>query len=133
MELPDRAAAIVHAFDCGLVVPGQGPRRQAVASGIAVRQRTGPAPGPWLRVSVLGPLRAWLAGQPVDVGPVRQRAVPAALAGCDRTQVLSGQNAIMAITSVLSGGSCPQRNDRQALSWRIFNGAGKVCAVQRTN
>ncbi|MFI1689362.1 hypothetical protein ACH40F_32110 [Streptomyces sp. NPDC020794] len=53
--------------------------------------------------------------------------------GCDRTQVPSGQNAIMAITAVLSGGSCPQRNDRQTLSWQIFNGAGKVCAVQRTN
>ncbi|MFF3656633.1 hypothetical protein [Streptomyces olivochromogenes] len=53
--------------------------------------------------------------------------------GCDRTQVPSGQNAIMVITSVLSGGSCPQRNDRQTLSWQIFNGAGKVCAVQRTN
>ncbi|MFE1782112.1 winged helix-turn-helix domain-containing protein [Streptomyces sp. NPDC059506] len=37
-------------------------------------------PGPRLRVSVLGPLRVWLAGQPVDVGPVRRQAVPAALA-----------------------------------------------------
>lgn len=80
LGLPDRAAAIVYAFDCGLVVPGQGPRRPAATPGAGVRRRTGPAPGPWLRVSVLGPLRAWLAGQPVDVGPVRQQAVLAALA-----------------------------------------------------
>ncbi|WP_128428762.1 BTAD domain-containing putative transcriptional regulator [Streptomyces cyaneus] len=84
LGLPDRAAAIVYAFDCGLVVPGQGPRRPTATAtatpGVGVRQRTGPAPGPWLRVSVLGPLRAWLAGQPVDVGPVRQQAVLAALA-----------------------------------------------------
>jgi hypothetical protein len=53
--------------------------------------------------------------------------------GCDRTQVPSGLNAIMVITAVSSGGSCPQRNDRQTLSWEIFNGAGKVCAVQRTS
>ncbi|MFF2124138.1 hypothetical protein ACFVW1_01820 [Streptomyces olivochromogenes] len=46
--------------------------------------------------------------------------------GCGRTQVPSGQNAIMAITAVLSGGSCPLRKDRQTLSWQIFNGAGKV-------
>ncbi|MBT2365920.1 winged helix-turn-helix domain-containing protein [Streptomyces sp. ISL-10] len=80
LGLPDRTAAIVHAFDCGLVVPGQGPRRQAVAPEITVRRQTDPAPGPWLRVSLLGPLRAWLAGRPVDVGPVRQQAVLAALA-----------------------------------------------------
>ncbi|MFF2957822.1 hypothetical protein ACFVT1_02625 [Streptomyces sp. NPDC057963] len=53
--------------------------------------------------------------------------------GCDRTQVPRGQNAIMAITAVLSGGSCPQRQDRQTLSWQVFNGARKVCAVQMTH
>lgn len=53
--------------------------------------------------------------------------------GCDETQVPSGLNAVMVITAVQSGGSCPRRNDRQTLSWEIFNGAGKVCAVQRTN
>ncbi|MFJ9034374.1 BTAD domain-containing putative transcriptional regulator [Streptomyces sp. NPDC102274] len=79
LGLRNRAAAIVHAFDCGLVVPGLGPRRQVAAPGTTVRQRTGPTPGPWLRVSVLGPLRVWLAGQPLDVGPVRQQAVLAAL------------------------------------------------------
>ncbi|MFJ9034370.1 hypothetical protein ACIRQP_39180 [Streptomyces sp. NPDC102274] len=52
---------------------------------------------------------------------------------CDRTQVPSGQNAIVAITAVLSGGNCPQRNDRQGLSWRIFNGLGSVCAVLKSN
>ncbi|WP_326613896.1 winged helix-turn-helix domain-containing protein [Streptomyces scopuliridis] len=80
LGLRNRAAAIVHAFDCGLVVPGLGPRRQVAAPGTTVRQRTGPAAGPWLRVSVLGPLRVSLARQPVDVGPVRQQAVLAALA-----------------------------------------------------
>ncbi|MEU5533736.1 BTAD domain-containing putative transcriptional regulator [Streptomyces sp. NPDC020362] len=82
LGLRDRAAAIVHAFDCGLVVPGQGPRRPVVgaASRLSARQRTGPAPDPWLRISVLGPVRAWRAGRHVDVGPVRQQAVLAALA-----------------------------------------------------
>lgn len=94
LGLRDRTAAIVHAFDCGLVLPGQGPRPVA-APGITVRQRTGPAPGPWLRISVLGPLRTWLAGQPVDVGPVRQQAVLAALAlspdrSLSRRQLLDG-------------------------------------------
>ncbi|GGZ19639.1 hypothetical protein GCM10010300_74640 [Streptomyces olivaceoviridis] len=78
LGLRDRAAAIVHAFDCGLVVPGQGPRRPV--PGNTAARRTGTASGPWLRVSVLGPLRTTLAGRPVDVGPVRQQAVLAALA-----------------------------------------------------
>ncbi|NUP14924.1 MAG: transcriptional regulator [Streptomyces sp.] len=80
LGLRDRAAAIVHAFDCGLVVPGQGPRGQAAPPGTATCARTGPSPTVSLRVCLLGPLRTWLAGQPVDVGPVRQQAVLAALA-----------------------------------------------------
>ncbi|MFH8801242.1 BTAD domain-containing putative transcriptional regulator [Streptomyces sp. NPDC017936] len=80
LGLSDRAAAIVHAFDCGLVVPGQGPRRPARAPGTTADRRTGAASGPWLRVSLLGPLRTRLAGRPVDVGPLRQQAVLAALA-----------------------------------------------------
>ncbi|WP_406415858.1 BTAD domain-containing putative transcriptional regulator [Streptomyces sp. NBC_01614] len=81
LGLRDRTAAIVHAFDCGLVVPGQGPRRRAAARGTTVHGRPGPAaPGTRLRVSLLGPLRARFAGEPVDVGPVRQQAVLAALA-----------------------------------------------------
>ncbi|MFF6980674.1 BTAD domain-containing putative transcriptional regulator, partial [Streptomyces sp. NPDC008343] len=81
LGLRDRTAAVVHAFDCGLVVPGQGPRRRAAGQGTTVHARTGPAaPGTRLRVSLLGPLRARFAGEPVDVGPVRQQAVLAALA-----------------------------------------------------
>ena len=118
LGLPDRAAAIVHAFDCGLVVPGQGPRRRTAPAGVGAAGRggsgccrgvgsyggtgscegvgscgetgpcgetstcegTGPSPDARLRVSVLGPPRAWLGGQPVDIGPVRQQAVLAALA-----------------------------------------------------
>ncbi|MFJ5849704.1 hypothetical protein [Streptomyces sp. NPDC092903] len=50
--------------------------------------------------------------------------------GCDRTRVPKGQNAIMGITALVSGGDCPQRSDRRTLSWTVFNGAAKVCAVQ---
>lgn len=80
LGLRDRAAAIVHAFDCGLVIPGRGPRRQ-VPSPVpraAVRR----APEPQLRISVLGPLQAWRGGQPVDLGHLRQQAVLAALVLC---------------------------------------------------
>lgn len=133
LGLPDRAAAIVHAFDCGLVVPGQGPRRRTapattgngrtgaganLGTGTAPDTGRGLAPGTSggtgtgtdtgtstgtsggtgtgtdtdtgtgtgtpadarLRVCVLGPLRARLGGRSVDVGPVRQQAVLAALA-----------------------------------------------------
>ncbi|MFE4173065.1 BTAD domain-containing putative transcriptional regulator [Streptomyces sp. NPDC056909] len=95
LGLRNRAAAIVHAFDCGLVVPGLGPRGQAAVPGAAFQERTGSVPGPWLRVSVLGPLRVRLAGRPVDVGPVRQQAVLAALAlspdrSVSRRQLLDG-------------------------------------------
>ncbi len=75
LGLRDRAAAIVHAFDRGLVVPGRGPRAHP-APRVVVSQPAGPR----LRLSVLGPLRAWQGGQPLDLGPVRQQAVLAALA-----------------------------------------------------
>ncbi|MFD9355710.1 BTAD domain-containing putative transcriptional regulator [Streptomyces sp. NPDC060031] len=79
LGLRDRAAAIVHAFDCGLVVPGCGPRTQAgipvVRTAAAVR-----AAGPKVRISVLGPLRAWQDGRPLNLGHLRQQAVLAALA-----------------------------------------------------
>jgi DNA-binding SARP family transcriptional activator/DNA-binding CsgD family transcriptional regulator len=77
LGLRDRAAAIVHAFDCGLVAPGRGPRRRAASP--VPRLDT---PAPEVRVCVLGPLLAWRAGQPVDLGPVRQQAVLAMLALC---------------------------------------------------
>ncbi|WP_405745983.1 winged helix-turn-helix domain-containing protein [Streptomyces sp. NBC_01525] len=77
LGLRNRAAAIVHAFDRGLVVPGLGPRRHRAAPEAALPDT---APAPRLRISLLGPLRVRLAGRPVDVGPVRQQAVLAALA-----------------------------------------------------
>lgn len=84
LRLRDRAAAIVHAFDSGMVVPGQGPRRRPAVpvSRISFPRPTGRSPEPSLRISVLGPLRAWRADQPVDLGPIRQQAVLAALALC---------------------------------------------------
>ncbi|GAA4075953.1 BTAD domain-containing putative transcriptional regulator [Streptomyces sp. NPDC058961] len=80
LGLRDRAAAIVHAFDSGLVVPGRGPRVPVLpVRRLAVRERP-------VRISLLGPLRAWRGGQPVDLGHLRQQAVLARLALCrDRT------------------------------------------------
>ncbi|MEC4016566.1 AfsR/SARP family transcriptional regulator [Streptomyces sp. H27-D2] len=78
LGLRDRAAAIVHAFDCGLVVPGRGPRTRAVrpvARTIAMR-----AAGPKVHISLLGPLQAWRDGRPLHLGHLRQQAVLAALA-----------------------------------------------------
>ncbi|MFR9798745.1 BTAD domain-containing putative transcriptional regulator [Streptomyces sp. MS06] len=85
LGLRDRAAAIVHAFDCGLVVPGQGPR--GPVAGSTAGHGPGTAPGARLEVSLLGPLHTMLAGRPVDVGPVRQQAVLAALALCRNRSV----------------------------------------------
>ncbi|MFJ9844837.1 BTAD domain-containing putative transcriptional regulator [Kitasatospora sp. NPDC101155] len=78
LGLRDRAAAIVHAFDCGLVAPGCGPRTQAVSP--VPRSAAGRAATPRVRISVLGPLRAWQDGRPLDLGHLRQQAVLAALA-----------------------------------------------------
>ncbi|WP_372406038.1 BTAD domain-containing putative transcriptional regulator [Streptomyces luteireticuli] len=77
LGLRDRAAAIVHAFDSGLVTPGRGPRRPAADPQPRTAVRRTPAPR--LRISVLGPLQAWRDGQPVDLGHLRQQAVLAAL------------------------------------------------------
>ncbi|KJS53056.1 transcriptional regulator [Streptomyces rubellomurinus subsp. indigoferus] len=76
--LRDRAAAIVHAFDCGLVAPGRGPRTRP--AGPVRRGADGRAAGAKVRISVLGPLRAWRDGRPLDLGHLRQQAVLAALA-----------------------------------------------------
>lgn len=78
LGLRDRAAAIVHAFDCGLVVPGRGPRTQSARP--AARTAVGRAAGPKVRISVLGPLQAWKDGRPLNLGHLRQQAVLAALA-----------------------------------------------------
>ncbi|WP_331749266.1 MULTISPECIES: BTAD domain-containing putative transcriptional regulator [unclassified Streptomyces] len=76
LGLRDRAAAIVHAFDCGLVVPGCGPRPQA--AGPVLRA----AGGPKVEISVLGPLEVRRGGRTLDPGHLRQQAVLAALALC---------------------------------------------------
>jgi DNA-binding SARP family transcriptional activator/DNA-binding CsgD family transcriptional regulator len=62
LGLRDRAAAIVYAFDHGIVTP-----------------RQIPAPGARLRISVLGPVQVSSGAEPVAVGPVRQQALLAAL------------------------------------------------------
>lgn len=80
LGLRDRAAAIVHAFDCGLVAPGRGPRRRATSPVPPAGTRR--APEPRLQISILGPLRAWRDGQPLDLGHLRQQAVLSALALC---------------------------------------------------
>ncbi|MEU3055649.1 BTAD domain-containing putative transcriptional regulator [Streptomyces griseus] len=80
LGLRDRAAAIVHAFDCGLVAPGHGPRPRPArpASGTAAVPVAGATPA--LRVSLLGPLRAWRDGRVLDLGHQRQQTVLAVLA-----------------------------------------------------
>ncbi|MBV6701715.1 winged helix-turn-helix domain-containing protein [Kitasatospora aureofaciens] len=78
LGLRDRAAAIVHAFDCGLVAPGGGPRAQVVRP--VLRSAAGRAAGPKVQISVLGPLRAWQDGRSLNLGHLRQQAVLAALA-----------------------------------------------------
>jgi DNA-binding NarL/FixJ family response regulator/DNA-binding SARP family transcriptional activator len=70
----DRAAAIVYAFDHGLVVPGRsGAAPQQPPADQAPESLSG------LRFSVLGPLRAWRGPRALDLGPVRQQALLAGL------------------------------------------------------
>ncbi|MEU7280121.1 BTAD domain-containing putative transcriptional regulator [Streptomyces sp. NPDC045431] len=78
LGLRDRAAAIVHAFDSGLVVPGRGPRTRSVRP--VRRTAAVRAAGPKVRLSLLGPLQAWREGRPLNLGHLRQQAVLAALA-----------------------------------------------------
>ncbi|GAA0448713.1 BTAD domain-containing putative transcriptional regulator [Streptomyces sp. NPDC046215] len=80
LGLRDRSAAIVHAFDSGLVAPGRGPRRRAPGPVPPATAR--PVPAPRIRISLLGPLGARRDGLPLDLGPLRQQAVLAALALC---------------------------------------------------
>ncbi|TXS19785.1 MULTISPECIES: BTAD domain-containing putative transcriptional regulator [Streptomyces] len=78
LGLRDRTAAVVHAFDCGLVVPGRGPRTRPVKpvrGAVVVRPKEAR-----IQISLLGPLRAWQDGRPLDLGHLRQQAVLAALA-----------------------------------------------------
>ncbi|MFE3505810.1 BTAD domain-containing putative transcriptional regulator [Kitasatospora sp. NPDC059160] len=88
LGLRDRAAAIVHAFDCGLVAPGRGPRTPGSASASASAPGSASVPNgatvrtaaAKVRISVLGPLRAQHGGRDLDLGHLRQQAVLAALA-----------------------------------------------------
>lgn len=64
LGLRDRAAAIVYAFDHGIVSP---------ATVVA------PDSPPQLRFAVLGPLRAWRGTEQLDLGPIRQQALLAGL------------------------------------------------------
>ncbi|EHK83091.1 BTAD domain-containing putative transcriptional regulator [Saccharomonospora azurea] len=76
LGLRDRCALIVFAFDHAIVSPCRpdSPARTGVSSPSTTRLR------PRLRISALGPLRAWSGGRPVNLGPMRQQAVLAALA-----------------------------------------------------
>ncbi|WP_156724517.1 BTAD domain-containing putative transcriptional regulator [Streptomyces apocyni] len=84
LGLRDRHAAIVHAFDCGLVVPGRGPRtrpvRPAQPTQPAQPTTAVPVAAPRIRISLLGPVRAWRDERPLNLGHLRQRTVLAALA-----------------------------------------------------
>ncbi|WP_145502552.1 BTAD domain-containing putative transcriptional regulator [Streptomyces sp. CFMR 7] len=99
LGLRDRVAAVVHAFDCGLVVPGRGPRARAArpaTRAVSVQKapvRKAPAQKasvqaisvravarPRVRISLLGPLQAWRGGRCLELGHLRQQAVLAALA-----------------------------------------------------
>lgn len=69
LGLRDRVAAIVYAFDHGVVEPVR-----------TVHPAPCPVAAPSrFRFTALGPLRAWRDGRPVELGPVRQQAVFSAL------------------------------------------------------
>ncbi|MDT9692786.1 hypothetical protein Q5762_31580 [Streptomyces sp. P9(2023)] len=66
LGLRDRAAASIHAFDCGLVVPGRGPNTRTAPGAAHCRRSSGRRPE--VRISVLGPLQAWQDGRPLNLG-----------------------------------------------------------------
>jgi DNA-binding NarL/FixJ family response regulator/DNA-binding SARP family transcriptional activator len=74
LGLRDRPSAIVYAFDHGIVTPSQSaaPPAPVTATEPPVRESR-------LRLAVLGPLRAWRGDRLVDLGPIRQQAMLAAL------------------------------------------------------
>ncbi|MGA5129952.1 BTAD domain-containing putative transcriptional regulator [Streptomyces olivoreticuli] len=142
LGLRDRAAAIVHAFDCGLVAPGRGPRRRA--TGPVSSAGTRRAPEPRLQISMLGPLRAWRDGQPLDLGHLRQQAVLTALALClgrtiSQQELLDGvwgeeppnTNVvpvyIYRLRKILRGGGSPDSViERDRCGYRLLSGAVTV-------
>jgi DNA-binding NarL/FixJ family response regulator/DNA-binding SARP family transcriptional activator len=99
LRLRDRATAIVYAFDHGIVTPAQytdsvdngaesgtagdhAPRltiREPAPPPLVAKPREVPVSLPQLRFSVLGPVRAWRGATQLELGPVRQQALLAAL------------------------------------------------------
>lgn len=79
LGLRDRAAAIVHAFDCGLVAPGRGPRARPASRAGAVAVRAAES-APRTGISLLGPLQVRRDGRLLRLGHLRQQAVLAVLA-----------------------------------------------------
>jgi DNA-binding SARP family transcriptional activator len=97
LRLRDRAAAVVYAFDHGIVTPGQdtdsvdddagsgtegdhAPRLSIREPPPVVAEPSAvPVSLPQLRFSVLGPVRAWRGRAALDLGAVRQQALLAAL------------------------------------------------------
>ncbi|WP_197320042.1 BTAD domain-containing putative transcriptional regulator [Saccharomonospora sp. NB11] len=70
----DRCALIVYAFDHGVVSPATPASARRRTRTVTERVR------PRLRIAALGPLRAWSDGTLLNLGPVQQQAVLAALA-----------------------------------------------------
>ncbi|TLW91002.1 transcriptional regulator [Saccharomonospora piscinae] len=82
LGLRDRCAAIVYAFDHGIVTP----RHRAALARDTVSSRPAEVTGPRLELGLLGPLHARSGSVTLDLGPLRQQAVLAALASrCDHT------------------------------------------------
>ncbi|QUQ67150.1 Protein-glutamate methylesterase/protein-glutamine glutaminase [Kutzneria sp. CA-103260] len=81
LGLRDRTAAVIYAFDHGIVNPGEVGRDHAPRPIVRDRPtvRAGSVSAPPLRFSALGPLRAWRGVAQLDLGPVRQQALLAAL------------------------------------------------------
>jgi SARP family transcriptional regulator, regulator of embCAB operon len=136
LGLRDRSAAIVHAFDSGLVTPRRGLRWHAVRPvpvPVPVPRVARPTPDTVLRISLLGPLRATYAGQAVDLGPLRQQAVLAALALCP-SRAVSQQELLDGVWGIESptGNVVPVYIYRLRKTLRIGSGPDSVIRRDRS-